>query len=188
MDVKEAEKKFIEIVESQTSQKYRQFLQTELSKTVIDEKYKLKKLLVYLEESETDIIFLQNFDKQKLSQVTKSTDKYRIACEQGFESVILISWKWFANIWPDDTLKPLSYYNMIHFSMKELHEIKSILEYTKEEKFRKSITTQFFKTKNRELESPTKKKSPAKKKMNEIPDNPEDKGLFQLKKSEDPKP
>lgn len=33
--------------------------------------------------------------------------------------------------------------------MKELSEIKKILEYSKEDKFRKSITTQFFKTKNR---------------------------------------
>ena len=107
-------------------------MNVQFSKNFINEEYKIKKLIKFLKSSKIDIMFLQNFNQRKLSEVMKKIESYRVAYLEGIHSLILFSWNWFGKVWPDDTLKPLKYYNNIHFSMEELEQMRLLFKSQRE--------------------------------------------------------
>lgn len=101
---------FDEIVTNRVATRYLLYMKEKFQSKVINDKYKIEKLLRRLTKFELDIFFLQDIDQKILSYIEKKTNSYRIVRCQLSKSAILISLKAIREI-VGDSIRPLYHYN-----------------------------------------------------------------------------
>ena len=89
---------FDSICENELPYKYITYMKEKFESKIINEDYKISKLLEKLTNYKVDILFLQEINDKIIEKISLKSKVYRIASRKGISSAILISWKAYHHI------------------------------------------------------------------------------------------
>ena len=89
---------FEQICENELPYKYITYMKDKFSSKIINEDYKISKLLDKLANYKVDILFLQEINDNIIQNISRQSKTYRIASRKGISSAILISWQAYHHI------------------------------------------------------------------------------------------